>query len=159
MDLKQALENMSPNQKVKIGAKQGTGWFYCGTAKRFLDNVTEYDAEIRNKWTAIVAKAWHNLERAMEQRRGLVAIDDIRRWAKNIVQKCDRIDTVTRTAKSYTPIDEREVLSIREADKTIDEDTVNIMIAGHEYGAFWCFDEAKRAKKHLSMQTEEEYEE
>lgn len=75
------------------------------------------------------------------------------RFARDEKGKC------TVLAKSYAPIDEREVLSIREADKTIDEDTVNITIAGHEYGAFWCFDEAKRARKFLSMKEGEEDEE
>lgn len=156
MNLKETLEGFKPSQKVKIGAKHGTGFFYCGTAKRFLDNLAQYDTETRQNWTAINARAWKNLERAIEQRRGLYDTDMIRAWANNIVKKCDRIDKITKITRSYVAIDERTVLSVRGADPMVDENTLNVLVEGHEYGAFWTFDEAISAKKHLSMMEGEE---
>ena len=103
--------------------------------------------------------AWENLAEACRNRPEATYTDKLRIWAKNIITKCDRVERFKEVNRDYTPIDEREVLSVRPADKSIDEDTVNIVIEGYEEGKFWTFDEAKRAKKFLSMKEGEEDEE
>ena len=159
VDLNLCLELMEPSQKVKIGAKHGTGWFYCGTAKRFLNNLAKYDGEIRSYWQNRLYTAWKKLGEAVENRPEMTQTDRLRTWSKNIIAKCDRVERFTEINRNYIPIDEREVHSVRPADKSIDEETVNIVIAGYEEGKFWTFDEAKRAKKYLSMKEGEEDEE
>ena len=82
---------MNKAQRIKIGAKNGTGWFYCGTVKRFLDNIDAYDSEIRSHWQKRLATAKENLREATRAMPSTEMVDDLIRWAKNIVTKCTRV--------------------------------------------------------------------
>lgn len=42
MNLADELLSMEPTQLVKIGARDGSGYFFCGTAKEFIDHIDEY---------------------------------------------------------------------------------------------------------------------
>ena len=163
MDLEQTLETMRKEigaaQKVKIGAKHGTGWFYCGTVKRFLENIGPYDAEIRSYWQKRLSAAWEKLGQTAQNRPDVELVERLRTWSKTIIMLCDRVDRIRGINRDYVGIAEREVLTVRHADKSIDENTINIIIDGYEEGKFWTFDEARRARKYLSMREAEEDEE
>lgn len=62
MTIKTALKNYDKNLSLKVGAKDGTAFFYVGTVGDFLENMDVYDSVMRNRTLRIQIRA----ERAFE---------------------------------------------------------------------------------------------
>ncbi len=47
MKLKEQLAAMDGEQKIKVGAKDGVGYFYVGTVADMIENMSDYTARVR----------------------------------------------------------------------------------------------------------------
>lgn len=163
MKLLKQLEKLPDDMLIKIGAKNGSGWFYVGTVdemKRFMDI---YNDTVYHRWKYIVRNSTERLEKA---------VDNAPTWAMYIkstsksngidsadfsydsyLRSCHRYESklnkmrqikqkYERVRDGYISLEKREVLSCEKADPIADT-TVNIIIDGYETGIVWTSDEIK----------------
>lgn len=163
MTLKELLEKLSPEQKIKIGS--GTSYFYVGTVADVIENSTRIDRAIKQYWTEkarrqfiAVAKAaptyntyllnaekeWSKVGYADEKMPDvsyngfLSAVND---YEKKLTERLKECRDVKHDQKKLEPLLSRKV---KTHDRSISErEYKNIIVSGKENGAMWSADEAQ----------------
>lgn len=62
MTLRQALRNLEPESKIKVGAINGTAWFYIGTNDDLERGFADYDAALMRMWKKKLKNAKDSLK-------------------------------------------------------------------------------------------------
>lgn len=128
---------------VKLGARNGSGFFFIGEASELRDNMAHYDELI----DAYERNRIANVERLIElqqanfdriQERGEdTAISG--HYLDILKQRRDRWVKYLETA---VPLHEREVHDVY-SPHVYDEDTTVLIVDGDAYGGYWTSDEVK----------------
>lgn len=163
MKLKKQLETLPDEALIKVGAKNGSGWFYVGTVEELKRYMDVYNDTVYNRWKYIVKNATERLERAVDNTptwamyiRGTaktMGIDTADFSFESYLKSCRRYESKLmkmRTLKqkyerirdSYIHLEKREVVSCEKSDPVVDA-TFNIIIDGSETGVVWTSDEIK----------------
>lgn len=163
MTLIEFLGQQDPEQRVKLGAKDGNSFFYCGTVKDLIQRQGDYDEIIYNHWARAVSKIWKALENAYSDASASVskvkypfyrpefeeALKKLARadggkellWLIKAEQKYDKYSDRKNTTK---PLGDREVVDSFMADDVADEGILAIMVEGAENGQAWVYAEGKK---------------
>lgn len=160
--LKRTLRDLNPEQKIKVGTKDSSAYFYVGTADDMLQNMQMYNAYCKLFTEKCRRRAENNLKNALDRwftpaeyakveiqtskpnltSEGYFKALDL--WFKNI----ERLNGTKRRKEeideNYVKLDEREVLEAEMSDPTADYGVMRIIIRGHENGKYWVSCEAKK---------------
>lgn len=159
MKLREFLETLETDQMIKIGAKDGTGFFYIGNPwdmlstfkpenKRYCEyNKIIYAANdnLINKLKSEISAMYSGLA---EEYKDAGNVENILRAvfrsgkAKDILRNENRWDKAVTQQTMTKPLEEREVLESFMSDPIADEDVYAIIVEGYEYGRFWVKEEA-----------------
>lgn len=163
--LKKFLEKQERETKIKIGADNGSSWFYVGTVGDFLDNEETYEEKDISYFDNRVNSASDNLDIALNADTSYsgYAKQQYRQWKNKSTRPNFTVQGYNTfleyTAKQMTikfqsfvkertiraerlPIMSREIVETRKADRVADPGVLNILITGYEKGAFWVTEEA-----------------
>lgn len=159
MILMDALKGLDKEQRIKVGATGGSGYFYCGTVEDFMENIAAYNDTLNAYAQARVQRAESELS------KHIANYPTIGKWAASEVKTADS----ELTLKSYeafiefwirnlrrkrtTLIERKEALinytalpfrkcEYDDADPAADPGVKRIMVSGEELGLFWTTDEA-----------------
>lgn len=141
-----------PAEKLlKVGASDGTSWFYVGTCGDFIENCMDYDDACRRnairRREAAKRRFDEHLSRDMtpaqfvrRQLRDGSKIwpgdyeDTVRLWLKEAEALHNRFDANRIYAENYRCLYQRGVVEASEAEEP---DTLRVVVTGNEVGAFW----------------------
>lgn len=161
MDLKTLLESMKPLEKVQIGAAEGNGFFYIGTAGDFLVGLDKYNrktkahykravdrvkAEIRAKIESVPsAEDYMKQTYSKKQAESVFSWRSYQAFVEDHFNEANKaVKRLARYEKAHdelVPLEVREVLN--RFDSLRDAGYKKIIIAGNETGKYWSADEAK----------------
>lgn len=159
MKIKDALYGMPSTKRIKIGAENGTSFFYCGTIEDLLFKIDDYSLICRQNARKEVAEANNRLSRLInnpptierfvkrELRKPIPAVSIenynlyVEMYLKIINRTLNSIDTKKFRLSTFEPLDKREVIEVREADPAVDEDVIILIVSGYEVGSYWTTDE------------------
>lgn len=137
------LKKMNPDTNIKVGARDGTGFFYCGDVKTIRENIEEY------------SRVCHVTARKMKERsyRRLMTsckigaagnFQDSHLWLKRMKRDAVAAYKYDDQYTNFKDLAKRAVLDIFEANEVADEDKPTvILVTGYEYGTYWTLAEAK----------------
>ena len=159
MKLIELLQSLEPDRLIKIGAQDGTGFFYVGNPADMLatfdsenKRIGEYDMLIYASNENAIAKLkeqisvmYANLAEQFKDAGDIPAI--IRAVfrsgkAKDIIRNENRYEKAVTQQKMTKSLMDREVMDSFEADPIADENVYAIIVEGYEFGKFWCKEEA-----------------
>lgn len=162
MTLKRILRELDPNQKIKVGSKESSCFWYVGTADDMLKNLQVYNAYCDLHIDTMRSNAEGNLKRALAafpspadyarcelecKKPRLTAegyMSALNVWFADIIRLNEKKEQKVRWDKEYQRIDDREVLESTMSDPTVENDVMRIIVHGHEHGKYWMFCEAPR---------------
>lgn len=164
------LATLPADRRLKLGAHNGSSFFYVGTVADVRENMDLYSRKLRNyaKMQLINAKA--DLEQKLRnpptlQRYAMAqvktekpdwTIDGFHAqaagWLRDVKRLAGNLDKADRQYKAFADLPIREVLSHFDADPLVDTDTTVIIVEGFEKGRYWTASESNgRCSIGLSM--------
>lgn len=160
MKLPDLLRELEAEQKIKLGAADGVGYFYIGTAGDLLDRLDDYNAQAYRIAEGYYKRAKRNLEAALAatctpnlyaQKEITSIVPDIsvagyegylREFFTNVLAEKQRFERAQVYLESYRKLDARQVEETRDADKAVDPEYKIVLVSGYERGKYWFADEA-----------------
>ena len=162
MNLKRTLRGLDPNQKIKVGSKESSCFWYVGTADDMLKNLQVYNAYCDLHIDTVRSNAENNLKHALAEfptpavyakcelgckkpdltAEGYMAA--LNSWFADIIRLNEKKEQKVKWDEEYKRIDEREVVEAVMSDPGADPDVMRITVRGHEHGKYWMFCEAPR---------------
>lgn len=159
-ELKTVLTD-TPHEFVKIGAKDGSGYFYAGKPDVFLKHMNEYSDGCLNWADNRVQTSFHQIELIMPSVG--MTWDEYRAECRKTMLRANKKDFSDRlsaaqkrlTALSeslrrrlmdrsqFKRLDERSVVEKFDADPAVDEDCLVVIVDGCENGGYWMLSEAQ----------------
>jgi hypothetical protein len=159
--LTKTLEGMSG--KIKIGAEDGSSYFYVGTAEDFRENMDKYEKMDMDYYDNKVNRTKERFEEllntdtsfsgyAKKQYKAFVLAGSqpnftmsgytayLTQHAKKTSACFSALKEERKRRADRVPLPIREVVEVFEADKVVD-DCMVIKISGDEIGTFWTTDE------------------
>lgn len=167
MSLKTFLKLRDRDTQIKVGAQNGSGFFYIGTVGDFLDNSEKYEQADISYFDNRVKRANENLESTLNADTSYsgFAKKQYRKWentgtkpifstdaynqflcghASQLLKKFQTFINERKYRGERTPLMSRKVTDFFAADKVAEpEDVLVIQIEGRESGQYWTFDEAE----------------
>ena len=129
MKLLDYLLELDGDQKIKVGAADGSAYWYAGTADHFLNNHKSIDERVLQNATALTEQAKENFENTAQtaptlKRYALTAEDltlegyhkHVSEWLRRVSVKRETYRTRKARQEAYVPVLNREV---REHEKCI----------------------------------------
>ena len=137
MKLRDQLYCMNPEEPIKLGAENGTGWIYTGTVAGFLkDPYYKHDKLIKEAKDRALMTVDRLREYAakMPKEDNWQAVKDVdnysqalAKWGKKLSKETMRTAAMVECFEKYTPLIEREVVEVFPA---IGEKATNIVVKG-----------------------------
>lgn len=182
MNILETVAAYDAGQKIKIGAKDGTGWWYVGTVgdvRQYLEVLNEkclkyagvvqknaaetLDTRLK-KWPTPETFARLQLRRYADGKELDLSMESymgaVKQWLADIWLAQRHLEQASARLKHYIPLSLREVVDVSKSEpcESGDPGVVRVMLAGYEYGAFWTTDEAETfpAVKFLNNNEQEE---
>ena len=167
MTIEDIIQEYSDDHALKIGAKDGNGYFYFGTVGDWRENCAEYSNIIKANHMARLDKARETCEYAIQvfcsdvikhSQRGKVSKPYIKSIEGAFAKIAKIVNTQTNAEKkvdNYIPLNNRVVVDYWEADMAIDLDCLVILVKGTEAGKFWNGSEMDGAHIGLNRAAEE----
>lgn len=165
------------DRKIKIGAVGGNSFFFCGPCELFIERADDYDKDLKaaaNNAAISARKLFEGLLKKPPTLSSYVSeeirdgegkptfdgyIKAVSAWMMACVRKRELYQTAMDRADNFQEVMKRQVVSIKEADKAVDEGYLIIIIRGFERGKFWMSEEVKDDPFGLVGDTEEDDEE
>ena len=149
MIIEDIIKDYPDDYALKIGAKDGNGYFYFGTVSDWRENQKEYSDILKANHIVRRDKARETCEEAIQEFCFDVAkhyhngsISKV--YMKSIEGAFSRISKLVNTKTNaerrvdiFIPLNERIVVEYWEADIAVDEDCLVILVKGTEAGKFW----------------------
>ena len=167
MKIMEAVAAYDAGQKIKIGAKEGTGWWYVGTVgdvRQYLevlnDKCLKYAWAVQKnavetldtrlkKWPTPESFARLQLRRAADGKDLDLSMDSylaaVKQYFADVWLAQRHLEQATARLRGYIPLAFREVVDVSKSEpcESGDPGVVRVLLAGYEYGAFWTTDEAE----------------
>ncbi|MBR5279961.1 MAG: hypothetical protein IKU26_03210 [Clostridia bacterium] len=165
MKILEAIAKYPAEQKLKIGAADGTGWWYVGTVgdvrmwNEALDEkchkyamdiqknaVKSLNARLKNQPTpeafarAQIKKAEDTGEYLDLSREAYQAA--LEKYFADVRKAISYLKTASQRLKEYVKLQDKPVVDCAMCDPAADFDTLRVITEGYENGAFWTTDEA-----------------
>lgn len=157
------LKTLPKDQVIKVGTKEGNGWWYVGTVKDFSDHLDVYDQMLMDtaeKYLKIGTNAYNSkiskgtpeyYIRAFSDTdhwKDIMNVDHYTKWLdswfKSIIRKKSALIKLESYCKNYRHLASREVVDWSKADEAIEENCIRIIISGIERGVYWATSDAKQ---------------
>jgi len=160
--LKTVLRELDPQQKIKVGSKSSSMFWYIGTADDLLKNIPLYNAYCDLYIDNLVKRAETRLKNAInayptpaeyartELRTSTPNLTTegymkaLELWFDNIRNLNEKKNQKEKWDEQYSNIQNREVIETALCDPIADYGVVRIIIKGHENGKYWTYDEAQK---------------
>lgn len=145
--LKAVLEEMSPDQVIKIGS--GARFFFIGEVQDYLSKMDSYDSgsvarlEGYKKQLAWAEKNLCRLESLADQYTDDPDSKEAKKFRQELRIAKATVTRLTKGVNSDRPFSERKVLNMYESCMVYDEGTICIIIEGIEQGRYWTIDETR----------------
>lgn len=166
MKLIELLETLDPEQPIKIGAKDGSSFFYVGTPNDMLATFDtsskrygEYDMVIYRSYERAIKNyeieanaAYESAMKDAQERGAELTAKGFKKAlriifnsdAAKVIRKVeDKLAKTTAHQRQTKSLQDREVMDSFIADKVVD-DCFAIIVEGFEYGRYWTMDEAPK---------------
>lgn len=162
MKIKDVLLEHSPHMKLKVGCKNGTGYWYVGTVKDFNYNLDIYTGELRAYAKRQVERSKKALAVALKNpptpatyaRSKLNKLDfslsaedymrEVNFYFEDLITKRKTLAKREQNEALFCGLRKREVIDYFEADTAVELDPcLVVLIEGREPGGFWTTDESK----------------
>lgn len=168
MKILNALEPYDYNKPLKVGASDGSGFFYCGTVGDFVEDMEDYSDLLRKHAQANVQAANRRLNQRLNNPPTIERFcrEELRSDKPNlsfenftfyvnhyfsaIKNLKSAADTQVFNYDAFKPLGKREVVDIREASYAADPGVTILIIEGYEIGKYWTVDEVK-GKTHIAF--------
>lgn len=174
MKIAKALKDYDPDKLLKVGAKNGSGFFYCGTVGDFLENMEDNSDLLRKHAISILQAAKRRLNQRIsnpptidrftrEQLRGdgnpNLTFQNYRfyveHWFSGVYGLKQAADNHEQRYDAFKPLDKRDVVEVRESLAAADPGVTALIIEGYELGRYWTMDEAA-GKSYIAFANEVE---
>lgn len=166
MKLIELLQTLDPEQPIKIGAKDGSSFFYVGTPADMLATFDtsskrygEYDMVIYKSYEKAIkryemeaSEAYDNAMKYAQEHGAELTAKGFKRalrtifnsdTSKAILKVEDKLAKATAHQRKTKSMQGRDVMDSFKADKVVD-DALAIIVEGFEYGRYWTMDEATK---------------
>lgn len=163
MTLRQALRSLEPETKIKVGAINGTAWFYIGTNDDLEHNFAEYDSAIMRMWRKKLANAKETLRTILtstvtiesyvrSQIYGKGKPDFTVEGYRKHVEDCFRTIKLVHAMMvrcreiidNPIALSTRPVVDVYKSDIKTEKEYTQIRIEGFEQGVYWTSEEAEK---------------
>ena len=162
-ELKKVLSN-TEHKNVKIGAENGSGFFYAGSIVNYLDNIERVDKACHLAAKQNVSRHKDRIDRMCRNcptpeafaRRCLARDEQEKMTSENYSQFLDayykKLCSVSEeTQKAEDILNNWKVLAQRKVvrcdDSIADEDCLVVIIEGYELGRYWTLDEVPKGEE------------
>ena len=160
MSIEKELAGRPWNAKLKVGASDGSGFFYCGTVGDFITNMDDYSSLCEKNAHTSVIVAKKTLETRVKNPPSIdrfirseikkpkhdFSLKNFEFYLRHYLDAIDRltnaVDNAVVIESKFKHLDQREVVEIREASQVSDPGVLICIISGYEKGAYWTMDEA-----------------
>ena len=141
------LSMLDGTRIVKIGAKGGTSFFYCGDVETFLENIEEYSNDCYKTAKRTRDRAWLRLEPYL-QKPSEVTNQNYSMWLEELDKRSHVAHVTNFRFNEFKPLDERDILDSFIANETADKQRpLVIIVEGYERGKYWTLDAAEGKDK------------
>jgi len=161
--LNKYIKTLPDDQMIKVGSKNGCGWWYVGTVKDFIKKMDDISLELNKALKAIKKTSERNLETKLRNwptperyARFQLRKNDFEKaltynaynawlsnWFTSVAKQKKSIIKAKENVKFFVDLYKREIIETSKADEVIEEDCIRILVEGVEDGMFWSTDEAK----------------
>lgn len=172
------LATLPADRRLKLGAHNGSSFFYVGTVADVRENMDIYSRKLRNYARMQLINAQADLEQKLRnpptlQRYAMAqvktekpdwTIDGFHAqaagWLRDVKKRTANLNMADRQYRAFVDLPIREVLSHFDADPLVDTDTTVIIVEGFEKGRYWTASESNgRCSLGISMHNGQEYDE
>lgn len=170
----EVLQEMAPDAVIKVGAKDGSSFFYIGSAGYMIENISTISGQILSDWRRLLknaeTKAYATASNLVSYQEFCARqirkktldysyrpnfdytayLDMLAAYTQKLytsIKNCDRIHGIIA---SFQYLDKRYVADCFQADPVVDDTTV-IIISGKESGAFWKASEVEPGTNNLKL--------
>ena len=162
-ELTKVLSN-TKYKNVKIGAENGSGFFYAGSVDNYLKNTDRVDRACHLAAKQSVSRRKARIETLCKNcptaetyiRKSLSRNDAENMTAENYLKFLDKyFNTVRNVTKEmqkaeellahWEPLAQRRI--VRKEESTVDEDCLIVIINGYEQGSYWMLEEAPKGEE------------
>lgn len=159
-----AVKALNSDTRIKVGAKDGSAFFYVGTAGDFLENLEAYNSECEGETIRKYRNAKKEYERyasgdpgsieafiRLQSRRETPVItfdgylEFLRQYFHQLEVRRSVLRTRTADKENYKHLRNRGLVEAYKADPVADPDCDMILITtGVEYGGYWLTSEVQK---------------
>lgn len=132
MTLSELFDMYIHDTPIKLGAEDGSGFFYCGTIRDLMNKLEDYNEILYNRY-----------ERICQMQNGYIP-DGVTKemWQNELERRQRRLEWLQDAHLHYIHLGDREVL--RDYNATgYDEGAIIVIVEGYENGAYWTLDEVR----------------
>lgn len=146
-NLVDVLSELDGDRIVKIGAKGGTSFFYCGDVETFLENIEEYSNDCYTIAKRMRDRAWIHLEPYLEK-PSKATNQNYSMWLEELSKRARAAYITNLRFSEFKPLVNRDILESFVASKAADDERPLVFtIEGYERGKYWTIDDAKGKDK------------
>lgn len=154
------LATLPADRRLKLGAHNGSSFFYVGTVADVRENMDLYSRKLRNYARMQLINAQADLEQKLRnpptlQRYAMAqvktekpdwTIDGFKAqaagWLRDVKRMTANLNKSDRQYDAFADLPIREVLSHFDADPQVETDTTVIIVDGFEKGRYWMGSES-----------------
>jgi len=158
MNIYDFLSNECKTKYIKVGAADGSAFFYCGTKELFLLNLTVYQAELkraalyrRNAFKKAFEALVNNPPSLSKYILSECVYDkpkpsydayiaSVKAWMRSCVDAKAVATAAKEYYDNYKDLMQRDI--VEHSISSVDEDTTRIIIPGNELGVYWMMEES-----------------
>ena len=144
MTLKEALKAVDEDVLVKLTAKDGGAYMYAGTKQGLLDNMSDYDKEIRKHCKKALKRNRHERGNKLATLKETKSKSKKEKLEKEIKTYDDQIEWFECYQKNVPPLKDRIVTDVFLASAVVEpKPTMVFYIEGRESGNYWMVSETE----------------
>ena len=173
MTITTLLNTYDGSMNLKVGAADGSGFFYIGTVADFAENICDYDAATKSNSIRLVKKSKKVLrdtlanaptlgsyaKQQLKTEEKIMTFDGFRAVAEkffydvNVKQKT--LEIRSERLESYIPLADRNVRDYAMCDTAVEKNCLRVILDGYERGAYWVTADGKLPSVRFDDETEE----
>lgn len=158
------IQTLPDDQMIKVGSKNGCGWWYVGQVSDFIKKMTDISLELQKSLKTTEKAAERSLDSKLRNwptperyARFQLRKNDFEKsltynayntfltgWFISVAKQKKAVIKAKENTKSFIELPKREVIETSKADEAIEEDCIRILVEGVEDGMFWSTDEAEK---------------
>ena len=140
MTLSELFDMYIHDTPIKLGAEEGSGFFYCGTIRDLMNKLEDYNDILYNHEEHLINRCY---ERICQMQNGYIP-DGVSKemWQNELERRQRRLEWLQDAHLHYIHLGDREVIQDYNATG-FDEGSIIVIIEGYENGAYWTLDEVR----------------